>query len=493
MTIMKTLRFVFSIALFVLCALPSQLWAQNREIPITTSSKEALDYFLQGRDKLENFENTAAASLFDKAIEADTNFAMAYLFRSLAGGGLEVRMSNLEEATAHAKNVSEAEQNYIAMVQAAYAGNNYQQKEYLDKLITDFPFDKRVRLDAGNYYYNNNDYPNALMQFSKSAELDALFAPAYNMIGYTQSKLNNYDEAANNFQNYIKLNPKSPNGYDSYAELLLTMGMYDKSIEQYNKALEFDPDFSFSLVGLGNNYVFLGDYDTARKYYQQYYDNAPTPGARYDALNLEAVSYIHEGKIEKALSIYHQYCDQAKKENDAYHEILGLANQGMIYNEFNNPQEGMKHIDEAIELLWKSDMNEMVKENLMNASSLWHLYALGATGEFKKAETDEKVCMQNIKKRNNPQEIADLNSVCGYVDYKRGNIEEAIRHFSKADQENPVSLYYNALCHQNQGDIQSASRLYQKISTSNANSLSLALVRNKAFNRQMNTMSYYRK
>lgn len=493
MTIMKTLRFAFSIVLFVLCAFPSQLWAQNKEIPITTSSKEALDYFLQGRDKLENFENTAAVQLFEKAIAADTNFAMAYLYRSLAGGGLEVRMSNLEEATARAKLVSEGEQNYIAMVQASYAGNNHQQKEYLDKLITDFPFDKRIRLDAGNYYYNNNDYPNALTQYSKSAELDALYAPAYNMIGYTQSKLDNYDEAANNFRNYIKLNPKSPNGYDSYAELLLTMGMYDKSIEQYNKALEFDPDFSFSLVGLGNNYVFMGDYDTARKYYQQYYDNAPTPVARYNALNLEAVSYIHEGKIEKALMVYHQYCDQAQKENDAYHQIMGLASQGLIYNECGNPQEGMKHYDEAIELLWKSEMNDMVKENLMNTSKLWHLYALGANGEFKKAETDEKVCMQEAKIRNNPQEMAFLNSVCGYLDFKKGKIDEALKHFSKADPEDPMSLYYSALCHQNKGDIPNANRLYQKISTSNVNSLNLALVRNKAFNRQMNSVSYISK
>jgi tetratricopeptide (TPR) repeat protein len=491
---MKTLRLVFSIVLFVLSALPFQLGAQNKEMPITTSSKEALDYFLQGRDELENFKNTVAAGLFDKAIEADTNFAMAYLYRSLAGGGLEVRMSNLEEASARAKNVSEAEQNFIAMIQTAYAGNSYQQKVYLDKLIAEFPFDKRLRIEAGNYYFNTTkDYQHSLEQFSKSAELDALFAPAYNAIGYTQLKLNNYDEAANAFQNYIKLTPNSPNGYDSYAELLLTMGMYDKSIAQYKKALEFDPDFSYSLVGLGNNYVFLGDYDTARKYYRQYYDNAPAPGARYDALNLEAISYVHEGKIEKALSVYHQYCDLAKKENDAYHAVMGLANQGMIYAECGNPQEGMKHYDEAIELLWKSDMNEMVKQNLMITSNLWHFYALSANGEFKKAETDEKVCMQNAKKRNDPQEMAFLNSVCGYLDYRRGEVEEAIRHFSKADQEDPMSLYYTALCHQKTGDLTYATRLYQKISSINTNSLNLALVRNKAFTRQMNSMSYIAK
>lgn len=485
---MKTLRIACCIV-FVWCALPFQMWAQNKEIPITTSSKEALDYFLQGRDKLENFEYIAAANLFEQAIEADTTFAMAYLYRSLTGGGLEVRMSNLEKATTLAKEVSEGEQHYISMVQAAYAGNNIQEYEYLEKLLRDYPFDKRVHFIAGSYYYNTNDYQNALMQFSKSAKLDASFAPAYNMIGYAQSKLNNYDEAANAFQEYIKLNPGSPGGYDSYAELLLSMGMYDKSIAQYKKALEFDPHFSYSLIGLGNNYVFLGDYDTARKYYRQYYDNASFPGARYDALNLEAVSYIHEGKIEKALSVYHQYCDLAKKENDAYHAVMGLANQGMVYDECGNPQEGMKHYDEAIELLWKSDMNQKVKDNLMNYSNLWHLYALAANGEFEKAEVDEKVCMKNVNKRNNPQEIAFFNAVCGYLDYRKGEIDEAIRHFSKADPNAPLVQYYTALCHQKKDDMYNANRLFQKIGSSNDNSLDLALVRNKAFKRQMNHLS----
>lgn len=487
---MKTLRLLFILLLFVLCVLPSVLWAQNKEIPITTSSKEAMDYFLQGRDKLENFEYAAAAKFFDQAIKADNNFAMAYLYRSFVGGGTEVRMSNLEEALTRAKEASEGEQNYILMIQAAYSGNSRLQKEYLDKLLTDFPFDKRVRFDVGNYYYTNNDYRNALLQFSKSAELDALYAPAYNMIGYAHSKLNDYDEAANAFKNYIKLNPNSPGGYDSYAELLLNMGMYEKSIAQYKKALEYDPDFSYSLIGLGNNYVFLGDYDTARKYYQQYYDKASTPGAKFDALNMEAVSYIHEAKIEKALSVYHQYCDLAQQEKDAFHAIWGLASQGMVYAECGNPQEAMKHYDEAIELLYKSDLNEMVKENLMATSNLWHLYALGANGEFKKAEIDEKLCMQNAKKRNNPQEISFLNSVCGYLDYKKGDMDEAIRHFSKADPEDPMAQYYTALCYQNKGDMQNANRLYQKISYTNINSLNLALVRNKAFNRQMNNLSY---
>ncbi len=59
--------------------------AQVKEVPITTSSKEALQYFILGKDKLYYGESESAASLFDKAIQKDPDFAMAYLWRSSPG------------------------------------------------------------------------------------------------------------------------------------------------------------------------------------------------------------------------------------------------------------------------------------------------------------------------------------------------------------------------------------------------------------------------
>ena len=46
----------------------SALLAEEKEIPITTSSKDALKSFLEGRDKWEFAESDAAAKLFDQAI-----------------------------------------------------------------------------------------------------------------------------------------------------------------------------------------------------------------------------------------------------------------------------------------------------------------------------------------------------------------------------------------------------------------------------------------
>jgi Tfp pilus assembly protein PilF len=78
--------FIFAVFFIASCKNTSP----DNEIPITTTSKEALKFYIDGRSKFEDIEYITAASLFDKAIQADTNFARAYLYLSLSGGGPEI-------------------------------------------------------------------------------------------------------------------------------------------------------------------------------------------------------------------------------------------------------------------------------------------------------------------------------------------------------------------------------------------------------------------
>src|SRR5664280_1414141 len=94
------------------------------------------------------------------------------------------------------------------------------------------------------------------------------------------------------------------------------MGKYDESIAQYKKAFEKDPvNFAASLTGIGDNYIFKGDYETARKYYQNYYDKVTKPVDKLTALFLKAISYVYEGKIENAIQGLDEYRLMADKGN----------------------------------------------------------------------------------------------------------------------------------------------------------------------------------
>ena len=73
---MKPLKNYLYFLLTIIFLVPFDLAGQVKEIPITTASKEALDFFIKGRDKVENLEMVAAAKFFDQAIEKDPSFAL---------------------------------------------------------------------------------------------------------------------------------------------------------------------------------------------------------------------------------------------------------------------------------------------------------------------------------------------------------------------------------------------------------------------------------
>jgi tetratricopeptide (TPR) repeat protein len=477
---MKTCKLIFFV-LVVSMIVPLNILAQNKEVPVTTSSREALRLFLDGRDKLDNIEFVAAASLFDKAIKQDPGFAMAYLYRAQSGGGYNAFRQNLDKAISLAGKASEGEKLEIQYFQAYAEGDGQKQKELLDKLLASFPSDKRIQAGAGEYFYSINDFSSALKYLLKAAELDKNFASAYNMIGYCQSALNNYTEAEKAFQTYIKLVPDRGNPYDSYAELLLKMGKYDESIAQYNKAVEKDPvNFAGSLNGIGNNYIFKSDYVSARKFYQDYYDKAPTPVAKLTALFWKAISYVHEGKIENAINAFDEYRLMAEKNNLVPNAITSYAYEGYVYTESGNPKEGMKLYDKAIDLLGKSKLPEADKENMITNSMMWHLYALVLNDELDKAVPELEKFKQKVESRKNPGEEMDLNSMYGLFEIKKGNYDKAIEYFSKANTENPWNWYYTAIAYNKKNDRQDALKLFEKITKLNVNSIELALVRKRA-------------
>lgn len=476
---MKTLYIGFCILTIVLMASPVKTVAQDKEIPMTTSSTEAQDLFTKGREKYRSFEFKEASALFDQAIQADPSFARAYLYKAITSMEPVVVRQNFEKAVSLTDKVSEGEKYEILAEKAASEGNFQQQKEYLDWLLKEFPDDKSVRLRMGNYFYAINDFAEALEQFTRATALDPDFALAINMTGYAHSALNNETEAENAFQKYIALQPNNPNSYDSYAELLLKMGQYDKSIDQYEKALKLNPSFSSSLAGMGNNYIFKGNYDKARKYYRSYFENPQSPRDKYEALNLEAASYIHEGLVEKALTVFDKYRTLADKSKDSYRMILAYGSQGLILTESGHPAEGRKKYEKAIDLAQKSDFPEKNNGSFMTYTNIWKTYALCANGEIEKAEEVAGSCKQSVENIKDPGAEMFLQAILGMMDVRRENLDEAIEHFSLADQQDPIIWYYNALAYSKKGEAQKATQLLEKISKSNVNSLNLALMKNK--------------
>jgi tetratricopeptide (TPR) repeat protein len=482
----RTLALRLSVAAAALLALllaPTTLLAQTKtgELTITTSSKPALALFEQARDKIDNQETTAAAPLLDQAIQKDPDFAMAYAYRALAGGGFNVLRENMEKAVSLKDKVSPGERHWILAQEARFDGNLPKATEHSDALLKLYPQDKRVAQLAGTLLGDSPaDLGAALRYYEKATTLDTRFASGYNMIGYTQSRLGDYPAAEVAFKQYIALRPGSPNPYDSYAELLMKMGRYDDSIAEYQKALTKDPRFTSALAGIGHNEVFKGDFAKGRESYQLEFDQASNVNGKTGSLFWTTTSWVHEGNTLATLKAIEQQLAFATKEN-LVPVVIGIHQQAaFILAESGDLAGAVEHIDAASRLVEESQLPSSTKEAARLRTMLARVRILTAVHEFDSARMLVDKCQAMVDLSRNPAEGRALQGVFGMLELEQGHNDQALAHFAKADPESAYDLFYTAVAQERNGNTVEADRLYGKVATWNQNNLGYALVRARA-------------
>ncbi len=228
----------------------------------STTSKEALNLYIEGREKLDQFYMDEAIPLFARAIELDTTFASAYtgLARGLmALGNYSQVRPVLEKAMQHARHLSDRERIPIEANYAMINGQYYKALELYNHLLDLYPEDYDVHYEVGQYYFSiAHNYHKAIEKFETVLELYPKHKMAHNQLAYAYAHVGELDHALYILEKYAELAPDEPNPYDSYGELLMGEGRLHESIKMFKKALDINPDFWHSQVHLATAYRDLG-------------------------------------------------------------------------------------------------------------------------------------------------------------------------------------------------------------------------------------------
>jgi tetratricopeptide (TPR) repeat protein len=454
---------------------------QSDQMMITTSSEEAKQLYLQGREKADNIEFTAAMILIDQALEKDPDFAMAHLQRAQLGGGLKESREHLNKAVALVENVSPGEAHFIMYVKALFDGDGQKRMEHLGKLLEILPNDLRVLDQAGIHYYAFvNDYQKALEYYNKATQIDPNFAPPYNMIGYTQVELKNYDTAEKAFKKYIELVPNSPNSYDSYAEFLQTLGKYDQSIENYQKAYKKDNKYTTALAGIGNNYVLKDDLEKAREYYMKQYEEAVPVNEKFGALSSVILTYVEEGNIDGAIEACESRFKKAEKEDLFQYQISSLNTAGFILAENGELAKAASYYDKAAKIIETAQMEDTDRKRYNYFAGVNRCYILTGQNKLDEATEEGENCLSIAEKRQNPGELQFIHGQLGSLEIKKGNYKQALDHLEKADPQSPYNWFQMALAYEGMDMKDKASDMFKQVATQNEVRLDLTLVRDKA-------------
>ena len=451
------------------------------KIPITTSSKQTREYFLEGRDLFEKLRFTDSLPFFEKAVAEDPDFALGYLFLAQTVPSAKGFFENLDKAVALVDSVSEGERSWILGVEAGANAFPMKQRELYKKLAELYSKDERAHTLLGNNYFGQQEYELAIAAYQKAAEINADFSQPYNQLGYAHRFLGNYTEAEKAFQKYIELIPDDPNPYDSYAELLMKMGRYDESIAAYQKALSINPNFVASHTGIASNLNFQGNYEQAREQLRKLYEMARNDGERRAAHFAITVSCVDEGNADKALEEQEKQYALAEKIDDATAMAGDLVTMGNILLEIERPVQALAMYEKAVQTVEASGRSEEVKDNTRRGFFFNSARVALQKKDLVTARDKTEEYRKRVEAINNPFQIRLAHQLAGMIALEEEDYDTALAELEQANLQDPYNLYRMGLAYQGKGDTEKAKELCKKAAQFNAvNAINYAFCRAKA-------------
>ncbi|UCF04538.1 MAG: protein kinase [bacterium] len=234
---------------------------------VTTTSMEAYNYFIRGREDYYKFYLSDALKFLGKALAIDSTFAAAHLFLGDAYATLGNTKASLEafrRAKSLSGKTSEKEKLIIEAAYAMYIEHDLDKQFYiLMKIAEKYPKEKGIHNELARYYsYSRGRHDDAIAEYEKVLALDPNHAATYNSLAYMYAlRKDDFEKAMEYLERYASLLPGDANPLDSRGELYTAAGKIDEAISTFEELLEIKSDFAYIgvkfayLYGLKENYT----------------------------------------------------------------------------------------------------------------------------------------------------------------------------------------------------------------------------------------------
>ena len=446
---------------------------------ITTSSPEALKYYIEGRKHHLTLDLTQSIELMEKAIAIDPDFAMAY--RSLA-------------------------QSY------GNIGFRPQEKRFMQKALelSDRLPARERRLIEGDFYGNSEKtYDKAIEAYKKLLELypddptgNHNIATKYSAIGEKQKAIEHYE-----------INRKSDNlsllGYGNLASVYRQIGSYDKAQEVLEEAIQKYPGEAFVHSYLSLHFRMAGKYELALAEIKKAFALNPvegTPAYRQNFYRRAAI-HINTGDLAIAAEDYQRLLMQ-KAPQAVYLGSMGLVNLNILQGKFKgtkdilrlnielgkkygvnwpisdcylrfayidlktgNLKEALKDCDNAVDYALKAE-DPVRQRRALHLKGLAFV-RMNAADEALKTAEELKVL---IRDSHNPKNMHFFHHLIGIIELKKKNFVSAIESFKEAlslqtsDPHDKSAGYIESLAvaYYASGNIDKAQAEYETIASSSS-------------------------
>jgi tetratricopeptide (TPR) repeat protein/predicted Ser/Thr protein kinase len=442
-------------------SLPTAAGAETdrRVADVTTHSADAYRHYLEGKEYFHKYFSDDATRSFNRAVELDSTFAMAYYGLSLTLPTSSARKEAIARAVEHLDNVSTKERHFILARQALYSNDVELAIRELESIVDEYPGEKEAYFRLARIYQEKNDAEKTIAMLLKTIEKDPLFKDAYNVLAYQLNYVGEFERSIWAINKYIELAPDEPNPYDSRGDLYAQNGKLPEAIASFRRALEVDPGYAASIENLGDMYLFNGEYARAESLFQALASHSSRHTRNAGRTKLVGVA-IYQGKFQRALRMLDMAIETDRIELDEGSSLAGkIGMQSGIHEYLGDFESAISEAEKARDMMRRAELNHPLV--LLAIGRVPGLYA--RKGEFQKAD----VLMADMEKHfaeSDSAWAAFYLMMQGSFAFWKGDLEAAASYGEASMQLLPIfaTKARMGLCYAGLGRVGDAVAMYQE-------------------------------
>ena len=230
------------------------------------SSAERL--YSQGLGLLSRDNFAGAATYFDKAGEIDSNYAEAWYQAGFCYGMIGKHAEALKASKQAARLRPNWAETHINIGASSFALGQF--KEAVEAYRSAIKLDESnadSQYALGLSFGKLNRTDEEILAYKRAVALKPDFANAIEKLGLAYFKQKRFADAIQSFEQLKTYKPDAKT-YNYLGESYLEIGKTQESLEAFNNAVGYNPDFDKARYNLGKAYLKSGDRDSASVQYE---------------------------------------------------------------------------------------------------------------------------------------------------------------------------------------------------------------------------------
>ena len=469
------------------------------ELPITTSSPKALEYYKKAMLSQEVGDGFEKRQYLDSALALDPNFVMALdWYESL--DPIKKREQR-EKAKSQQATVSEAEQ-FILNIRNAYrSGNMDEALANAKKLVAQHGDSYESYVWLGAVQSDRYELDEAIKNLEKALELNPDCYDAYSLL------MGHHIAAGDQVmlpeeKRDIKLGMKYSDElirirgdhgfpYHFKANVYRQLGEFEKAKPLYEKSIEKRKGLSSESVAYlvsGHNFMFGGDLKTARERYSKAIELTKTADSWFNLNYYLLCSYMFDndyiGAIEHINYVEENLETKGFDEVSLLGRIATIHWQKMVCYAHNQMEE------DAYNALEQTIKFSMKRAELLNDENTWRnvrsdkqwntAWVNILFGKYEAAKKNLATLKEMQEKINDPTAMYGYHGLMGMAHLMEGNYQEAVDNFNKGNETNIYFNYFKGLSLRAIGEKERATKTFQDLAKINFSGWTIAIVKRLA-------------